>query len=129
LGVKSCNKRSFTTPNILYSQVPEHIQHFKYFFMGLHGHTAPVPWMRAAVIPTAITLRLLILPRTRQNETLQAVASAAGYFSLWIEKGLGLIGAGSIPLSPEKITVPSCRAGRGDTVGIRAFGAVDPNGS
>jgi Ni/Fe-hydrogenase subunit HybB-like protein len=89
---------------VFYSQIPEHIQHFKYLFVGLHGHNALVPWMWAAVILAAAALVILINPRTRQNEPLLAVACAAVFFSLWIDKGLGLVVTGFIPSPLEKIT-------------------------
>ena len=89
---------------VFYSQVPEHMEHFQYLFAGLHGHYALVPWMWAAVILAALALTLLINPRTRQNETLLAVAGAAVFSSLWIEKGLGLVVTGFIPSPLEKIT-------------------------
>jgi molybdopterin-containing oxidoreductase family membrane subunit len=89
---------------VFYSQVPEHMQHFQYLFVGLHGHYALVPWMWAAVILAAIALMLLINPWTRQNEALLAVACAAVFASLWIEKGLGLVVTGFIPSPLEKIT-------------------------
>jgi Ni/Fe-hydrogenase subunit HybB-like protein len=89
---------------VFYSQIPEHMEHFKYLFVGLHGHHALVPWMWAAVLLAAVALLLLINPRTRRNETLLAVACAAVFASLWIEKGLGLVVAGFIPSPLEKIT-------------------------
>lgn len=89
---------------VFYSQVPEHMQHFKYLFVGLHGHYALVPWMWAAVILAVVALLFLINPKTRQNETLLAVACAAVFASLWIEKGLGLVVTGFIPSPLEKIT-------------------------
>jgi molybdopterin-containing oxidoreductase family membrane subunit len=89
---------------VFYSQVPEHMQHFKYLFVGLHGHYALVPWMWAAVILAVVALLFLVNPKTRQNETLLAVACAAVFTSLWIEKGLGLVVTGFIPSPLEKIT-------------------------
>ncbi len=89
---------------VFYSRVPEHMQHFKYLFIGLEGHHALVPWMWSAVILAALALILLINPQTRQNETLLAVASASVFISLWIEKGLGLVVTGFIPSPLEKIT-------------------------
>ena len=89
---------------VFYSQIPEHMQHFKYLFVGLHGHHALVPWMWAAVVLAAVALLLLINPRTRRNETLLAAACAAVFASLWIEKGLGLVVTGFIPSPLEKIT-------------------------
>jgi Ni/Fe-hydrogenase subunit HybB-like protein len=89
---------------VFYSQIPEHMQYFQYLFVGLHGHYALVPWMWTAVILAAIALVLLMNPRARQNETLLAVACAAVFFSLWIEKGLGLVVTGFIPSPLEKIS-------------------------
>ena len=89
---------------VFYSQVPEHMQSFKYLFVGLHGHYAMVPWMWSAVVLAGVGLVLLINPRTRKNETLLAISCAAVFFSLWIEKGLGLVVTGFIPSPLEKIT-------------------------
>jgi molybdopterin-containing oxidoreductase family membrane subunit len=87
-----------------YSQIPEHMHHFEYLFVGLEGHYGLVPWMWSAVILAGIALALLINPQTRKNETLLAIASAAVFVSLWIEKGLGLVVTGFIPSPLEKIT-------------------------
>jgi molybdopterin-containing oxidoreductase family membrane subunit len=110
---------------VFYSQVPEHMQHFKYLFVGLHGHYALVPWMWAAVILAAIALMLLINPRTRQNETLLAISCAAVFISLWIEKGLGLVVTGFIPSPLEQITeyFPT-RPEVAITVGVWALGLL-----
>jgi Ni/Fe-hydrogenase subunit HybB-like protein len=89
---------------VFYSQIPEHMEHFKYLFVGLHGHHALVPWMWAAVLLAALALLLLINPRTRRNEPLLGVACAAVFASLWVEKGLGLVVTGFIPSPLEKIT-------------------------
>ena len=87
-----------------YSQVPEHMQSFKYLFVGLHEHYAMVPWMWSAVVLAGVALIILINPRTRNNETLLAISCAAVFVSLWIEKGLGLVVTGFIPSPLEKIT-------------------------
>jgi len=89
---------------VFYSQVPEHMQHFEYLFIGLHGHRALVPWMWAAVILGGIALALLINPYTRRKEGPLAIACAAVFASLWIEKGLGTVVTGFIPSPLEKIT-------------------------
>ena len=60
--------------------------------------------MWSAVILVGIALALLINPKTRKNETLLAIASAAVFVSLWIEKGLGMVVTGFIPSPLEKIT-------------------------
>jgi len=89
---------------VFYSNIPEHMQHFRYLFWGLEGHHALVPWMWSSVTLAGVALLILLIPRTRQNESLLAVPSAATFISLWIEKGLGLIVTGFIPSPLEKIT-------------------------
>ncbi len=110
---------------VFYSQIPEHMQHFRYLFFGLHGQHALVPWMWTAVILAVLALALLLNPRTRRNETTLGVACAAVFASLWIEKGLGLVVTGFIPSPLEKITEyfptgPEVAI----TVGIWAFGLL-----
>jgi molybdopterin-containing oxidoreductase family membrane subunit len=84
----------FTT---FYSQVPEHQYHFQYLFVGLHGHTTLVPWWWTFMILAVIAMVLLVIPKTRNNETTLAIACVAVFVSLWIEKGLGLVVTGFIP--------------------------------
>jgi len=91
----------FTT---FYSQIPEHMQHFLYQFEGLHGHAKLVPWMWAFVALAVISVVLLINPSTRKNETTLGIACVAAFFSLWIEKGLGLVVTGFIPSPLETVT-------------------------
>ena len=89
---------------VFYSQIPEHMRHFQYLFVGLEGHQGLVPWMWAAVLLAGVALLLLLNPRTRRNETLLTIACAAVFISLWIEKGLGLVVTGFIPSPLETIT-------------------------
>lgn len=91
----------FTT---FYSQVPEHMRHFQYLFVGLHGHANLVPWMWAFAVLAIAALLLLIIPATRKNEKTLGLACASVFVSLWIEKGLGLVVAGFIPSPVETIT-------------------------
>ncbi len=110
---------------VFYSQIPEHMQHFRYLFVGLHGHHALVPWMWAAIVLAFLALGLLINPRTRRNDTFLGLACGAVFVSLWIEKGLGLVVTGFIPSPLEKITeysptVPEVAI----TVGVWAAGLL-----
>jgi len=91
----------FTT---FYSQIPEHMHHFQYLFVGLHGHNKLVPWMWAFVILAVLATLLLINPGTRNNDKTLALACVAVFISLWIEKGLGLVITGFIPSPLEEIT-------------------------
>jgi molybdopterin-containing oxidoreductase family membrane subunit len=87
-----------------YSQIPEHMKHFTYLFTGLEGHRGLVPWMWASALLAFGAVILLINPKTRENEGLLALACGAVFFSLWIEKGLGLVVTGFIPSPLDKIT-------------------------
>ena len=89
---------------VFYSQIPEHEKHFEYLFFGLHGKGALVPWMWASVILAGISLLLLLNPATRKNDTFLALACVAVFFSLWIDKGLGLVITGFIPSPLEAVT-------------------------
>jgi Ni/Fe-hydrogenase subunit HybB-like protein len=87
-----------------YSQIPGHMHAFQYLYAGLHGHSQLVPIMWLSRILAVIALALLIFPQIRKNESLLAVACAATFFSLWIDKGFGLVIGGFVPNPFEKIT-------------------------
>ena len=61
-----------------YSQIPEHMDHLKYLFVGLHGHGSLVPFMWASVILMGLAIVLLVIPTTRRNETILAIACVLG---------------------------------------------------
>ncbi|MGD2184525.1 MAG: polysulfide reductase NrfD [Desulfobacterales bacterium] len=82
---------------VFYSQIPEHMDHFKYLFAGLHGHGAYVPWMWASMILMVIGIILTVNPLTRKNEGVLAVACVVIFFGTWIDKGLGMIAGGFTP--------------------------------
>ena len=81
----------------VYANMPEHLSHFQYLFVGLHGHGNLVPWMWTSAVFGLVALGLLIVPKTRRNETTLVLACILLFISLWIDKGLGLIIAGFIP--------------------------------
>ncbi|MGB5987626.1 MAG: NrfD/PsrC family molybdoenzyme membrane anchor subunit [Desulfobacterales bacterium] len=107
-----------------YSQIPEHMDHLKYLFAGLHGHGTYVPWMWSSMILMALGIVLLVPPAFRKNEGLLAVACLAIFFGTWIDKGLGMISGGFVPNplhqvreyvpTPEEIII---------TLGIYSLGA------
>ncbi len=80
-----------------YSEVPEHMIHFQYLLFGLEGRSTLVPWMWTSLVLAGIALVLLINPGTRRKENILAIACAAVFLSIWIDKGLGLIVPGFIP--------------------------------
>jgi molybdopterin-containing oxidoreductase family membrane subunit len=82
---------------VFYSQIPDHVEHFEFLFVGLDGNTSLVPWMWASMILAAVSLVLLLTPRTRGDEPILAVTCVMVFLSLWIDKGLGLIVGGFTP--------------------------------
>jgi len=80
-----------------YSQIPEHMDHIKYLFVGLHGHGVLVPWMWASMILMLSAIILLIIPATRTNERTLIIACVAVFLGTWIDKGLGMISGGFVP--------------------------------
>jgi len=82
---------------IFYSSNPEHMDHIKYLFVGLHGHSAYVPWMWTSMALMVVGIILLVNPITRKNEGVLAVACVAVFAGTWIDKGLGMIAGGFTP--------------------------------
>jgi Ni/Fe-hydrogenase subunit HybB-like protein len=80
-----------------YSKIPEHTQHLKYLFVGLHGKGALVPWMWASMILMVVAIILLVNPATRKNETILTLACVMVFIGTWIDKGLGMISGGFVP--------------------------------
>ncbi|MGE5237752.1 MAG: sulfate reduction electron transfer complex DsrMKJOP subunit DsrP [Chloroflexota bacterium] len=87
-----------------YSSIPGHTSSFVYLYAGLEGHNKLVPMMWISTCLAAVALILLIFPQLRRNETVLAIASVAVFFSLWIDKGFGLIVGGFVPNTFERIT-------------------------
>ena len=82
---------------VAYSGIPEHLDHFRYLYFGLDGHSPLVPWMWSALGLLTTALVLLIIPAARQNERILAASCAAVFVGTWIDKGLGLITGGFVP--------------------------------
>ncbi len=82
---------------VFYSQIPEHMDHFKYLFVGLHGHGAYVPWMWASLALMVLGIILVVNPITRKNEGVLAVACIVIFAGTWIDKGMGMISGGFVP--------------------------------
>lgn len=110
---------------VYYSQIPEHMAHFNYIFMGLHGHTNLVPWMWASAILAILAVILLVNPATRNNETWLPIACGCAYVALWIEKGGVLVLTGYTPSPLETITEYHPTAPEvAITVGVWAMGIL-----
>lgn len=81
----------------LYSKIPEHIDHLKYLFFGLHGHGVLVPWMWTSMALMVLAIIMLLPPKFRANENLLAISCGMVFLGTWIDKGLGMISGGFVP--------------------------------
>ncbi|VEN72577.1 Menaquinol oxidoreductase [Candidatus Desulfarcum epimagneticum] len=80
-----------------YSNIPEHMDHLKYLYAGLHGHGSLVPWMWTSVALMGVSIILLVIPATRRNESVLAFTCVILFIGTWIDKGLGMISGGFVP--------------------------------
>ena len=80
-----------------YSAIPEHVEHFKYLYVGLEGHGELVPWMWLSAALVLLAAFVLINPRLRGRQGPLTFACVAVVVSIWIEKGLGMIVTGFVP--------------------------------
>ncbi len=106
-----------------YSNIPEHTDHIKYLFVGLHGKGVLVPWMWASIILMVVGIILLVNPVTRRNEAVLAVACVTVFIGTWIDKGLGMISGGFVPSPLHHVneyvpTIPEIMI----TIGVYAAG-------
>ncbi len=108
-----------------YSNIPEHMAHFRYLFVGLEGHTELVPWMWTAELLAFGSLLVLLRPSLRARTPWLAAVSVAVVVSVWIEKGLGMVVTGFIPSPLGHVTayVPTIPE-LGISLSIYAFGAL-----
>jgi molybdopterin-containing oxidoreductase family membrane subunit len=110
---------------VYYGQVPGEIHSLKFLFFGYEGHAALVPFMWTAAALAVLGIALLVVPGTRHNEGLAAVAAVAIFVACWIDKGVGMMVAGFTPTPFERVTdyVPSGPE-VAITLGVYALGAL-----
>ncbi len=89
---------------VFYSQIPEHMDHLKYLFVGLQGKGSLVPWMWTSMALMVISIILLVNPFTRKNESVLTVACITVFAGTWIDKGLGMISGGFVPSPLHHVT-------------------------
>lgn len=94
---------------VFYAKIPEHMDHFKYLYGDLHGHSGLMPWMWTSVVFLLVSIALFLNPVTRRNEATLSIACILLFIGTWIDKGLGLISGGFIPSPLHHVTeyVPS----------------------
>jgi len=88
----------------LYSDMPHHLHHFEYLFVGLHGHDNLVLWVWVCEVLTVCCVLLLLIPKVRAQEAMLAILCVAVIAAIWIEKGMAMIVTGFIPSPLGKIT-------------------------
>ncbi len=88
----------------LYSDIPEHVEHFQYLFFGLDGKAELVPWIWTSQILAVASLAVLLFPKMRRRDRVLMVVCSAVVVSIWIEKGLGMVVTGFIPSPLGNVT-------------------------
>ncbi len=89
---------------VLYSRIPGDVAHLEYLYWGLDGHYHLVPWMWLSMLLAIVALTLLLVPSWRRNRLLLPIACLSVFFSLLLDKGLGLIVGGFVPSPLDTIT-------------------------
>jgi molybdopterin-containing oxidoreductase family membrane subunit len=75
----------------------EHLLYTRYWYQGLDGHHALVPYAWAAVALNVAAFALFIVPAARRNPVTLNLGCLATYAGVYIEKGMGLIIPGLTP--------------------------------
>ncbi|MFZ0338213.1 MAG: NrfD/PsrC family molybdoenzyme membrane anchor subunit [Terracidiphilus sp.] len=79
---------------VFYAAIPEHTAHFEYLYL-LGGGNNLAPWMWVSTVFAIAALVILFTPALRRAHL--PLACILVFFSLWLEKGLGLIVGGFEP--------------------------------
>jgi len=74
-----------------------HLAPVQYLFLGLHGHSALVPWIWTAMIFNVTAFLLFLIPETRNNNVTLVIGCILVFIGVYIEKGMGLVIPGFIP--------------------------------
>ncbi|MFC2130973.1 sulfate reduction electron transfer complex DsrMKJOP subunit DsrP [Bacteroidota bacterium] len=109
----------------VYSGMHHHIVHFQFLYFGLEGNYTLVPFMWTSAVLAVASILMLLVPKIRKNEKALLWASLFVFFSIWLDKGLGMIVAGLTP-SPLGHVIPYWPSGTEFmiTIGIFAMGAL-----
>ncbi len=89
---------------VFYSQLPDHMAHFQYLFVGLDGKGQLVPLMWFSIVGMTLAALFLVNPKLRKNETTLAALCGLVIITTWLDKGLGLMTGGFVPNPLEKVT-------------------------
>lgn len=89
---------------VLYGDMPHHVEHFAYLFVGREGKIALVPWMWVSALLTVGCVVLLLFPAIRSQEKYLLGLCSAVIVAIWIEKGMGMVVTGFVPSPLGKVT-------------------------
>lgn len=110
---------------VFYSQIPEHMDHFKYLFTGFKGYASMVPFMWSSIVLMILGIILVVNPITRKNEVTLAIGCVVIFLGTWLDKGMGMISGGFVPNPLHEVTeylptLPEMAV----TIGIWALGLL-----
>jgi len=89
---------------VFYSQLPDHMAHFQYLFVGLDGKGQLVPLMWFSIVGMTLAALFLVNPKLRKNESTLAALCGLIIITTWLDKGLGLMTGGFVPNPLEQVT-------------------------
>jgi Ni/Fe-hydrogenase subunit HybB-like protein len=89
---------------VFYSQLPDHMAHFQYLFVGLDGKGQLVPLMWFSIVGMTLAALFLVNPKLRKNECTLAALCGLVIVTTWLDKGLGLMTGGFVPNPMEQVT-------------------------
>lgn len=81
----------------IYSDMPHHLHHFEYMYLGLHGVGNLHPWMWVSSALSILAVIFLLNPKTRLNHDWLFAIAIAVVAALWIDKGMALVTTGQTP--------------------------------
>jgi Ni/Fe-hydrogenase subunit HybB-like protein len=88
---------------VFYSQLPDHMAHFQYLFVGLDGKGQLVPLMWFSIVGMTLAGLFLVNPKLRKNESTLAALCGLVIITTWLDKGLGLMTGGFVPNPMEQV--------------------------
>lgn len=109
---------------VLYGDVPEDLMHLRYFYLGGPGSRFfCVSWISSLL--AILSLIIFLIPSLRRRTNTLFIGALSAFFSIWLEKGIGLLVPGFVPTPVGRYatyfpTLPEIMI----TVGIYALGAL-----
>ncbi len=89
---------------VFYSSIPEHMDHFKYLFVGMDGKGQLIPFMWFAIVGMIVAAIAMVFPRVRKDESTLALTCGLIIITTYIDKGLGLMTGGFVPNTFHRVT-------------------------